>query len=111
MSQRSHMAQSGRRAIRACSAACSDPSSRGIRSSPASWSGSGRNQSASVSNVVSGRSSGTTSIVAPSRIPFFAYPTTCSVTATVPKASSRPSRRSARRTPSIAVVVSFLTCV
>ena len=62
MSQRSHIAQSGSSAISACSAACSVPSSLGISSSSASWYGSGRNQIASVANVVGGSSSGTSSI-------------------------------------------------
>src|SRR5256885_3370165 len=57
MSQRSHMAQSGSSAIIACSAAWSVPSSRGIRSSSRSCSGSGRYQTASVSKVVAGRES------------------------------------------------------
>ena len=56
--------------MRLCSAACSAPRSFGICSSPSSWSASGQNQIASVSNVVSGMSMGTTSIVAPSRTAF-----------------------------------------
>ena len=64
MSQRSHIAQSGRSAIIACSAACSVPSSFGMRSRPSSCSGSGQNQIASVSKLVSGRSSATRSSVA-----------------------------------------------
>ncbi len=62
MSQRSHIAQSGSRAISACSAACSVPSSFGISSSSASCYASGRNQIASVVNVVGGSSSGTSSM-------------------------------------------------
>ena len=42
MSQRSHIAHSGSSAISECSAACSDPSSRGICSSPSSIHGSGQ---------------------------------------------------------------------
>ena len=56
MSQRSHIAQSGSSAIIACSAAWSVPSSARILEA-ASIHGSGTNQTASVSNVVSGRSS------------------------------------------------------
>ena len=92
MSQRSHIAQSGRIAIIACSAAWSVPRSCGISSYSASCSDSGRYQTASVSNVVSGRSSGTTSSEEPSEIAFFWKPTTCSVTDTRPKESSSPSR-------------------
>ena len=66
---------------------------------------------ASVSKVVSGRSSGTRSSVAWSRIDFIWKAITCSVTLTRPKASSRPSRRSVRSGSSIAVVVSFFVCV
>ena len=55
-----------------CSAACSVPRSAGICSSPSSSAGSGENQIASVSNVVSGISIGTTSIVEPSRTAFLA---------------------------------------
>ena len=62
MSQRSHIAQSGSSAISACSAACRVESSVGISSSPASWSGSGQNQIASVAKLVGGSSSGTSSI-------------------------------------------------
>ena len=51
MSQRSHIAQSGSSAISECSAAWSEPSRRGISSSPSSCHGSGENQIASVSNV------------------------------------------------------------
>ena len=58
MSQRSHMAQSGSSAIIECSAACSVPSRRGISSTPSSIQSSGRYQTASVSNVVSGMSQG-----------------------------------------------------
>ena len=61
MSQRSHIAQSGSSAISECSAAWSDPSRRGSRSMPSSIHGSGRNQTASVSNSVCGRTSGTSS--------------------------------------------------
>ena len=53
--------------MRLCSAACSAPRSFGICSSPSSCAGSGQNQIASVSKVVSGMSIGTTSIVEPSR--------------------------------------------
>ena len=67
MSQRSHIAQSGSSAISVCSAAWSVPRSFGICSRPSSCCGSGENQIASVSNVVSGMSIGTTSIVEPSR--------------------------------------------
>ncbi len=59
MSQRSHIAQSGSSAMRLCSAACSAPRSFGICSSPSRCSGSGQNQIASVSKVVSGMSIGT----------------------------------------------------
>ena len=62
MSQRSHIAQSGRIAIIACSAACRVPSSFGISARPSSCSGSGRYQIASVANDVGGSSSGTSSI-------------------------------------------------
>ena len=110
MSQRSHIAQSGSRAIIECSAAWSVPSRRGIVSSPSSIAGSGRYQIASVSKVVSGRSSATRSSCFPSR-DFFWYATTCSVTETRPKVSSRPSRRSTRVAASIAVIVSFFVCV
>ena len=48
------------------------PEKTGISSSPASCSGSGTYQTASVSNVVSGRTSGTRSSVDWSRIDFFA---------------------------------------
>ena len=71
MSQRSHIAQSGRIAIIACSAAWSVPRSFGISSSPSSCSGSGTYQIASVSKVVSGRSRPTRSSVVWSRIDFF----------------------------------------
>ena len=104
MSQRSHIAHSGSSAISECSAAWSDESSSGIASRPSSWCGLGTNQTASVSNVVGGRSSGTVSSVEPSAIAFFWYATTCSVTETRPKESSRPSRRSTRSGSSIAVV-------
>ncbi len=111
MSQRSHIAHSGSSAISECSAAWSDDSSSGIASSPSSWCGRGTNQTASVSNVVGGSSSGTVASVAPSAIAFFWYATTCSVTETRPKESSNPHRRSTRSGSSIAVVVSFFACV
>ena len=65
MSQRSHIAQSGSSAISECSAAWSDESSFGISSSPSSCRGVGENQTASVSKLVSGRSSGIVSSVSP----------------------------------------------
>ena len=71
MSQRSHIAQRGRSAIIECSAAWSVPRRRGISSTPWSIQSSGRYQTASVSKVVSGMSSGTRSSVAWSRIDFF----------------------------------------
>ena len=94
-----------------CSAACRAPSSTGICSSPSSSAGSGENQIASVSKVVSGISIGTTSMVEPSRTDLRAYATTCSVTETRPKWRSTPSRRSTRSASSIVVSVSFFTCV
>src|SRR5205809_2005175 len=57
MSQRSHIAQSGSSAIRECSAACSEPSSRRCESRSSVIHGSGTNQIASVSNSVCGRRS------------------------------------------------------
>ena len=65
MSQRSHIAHSGSSAISECSAAWSEERSFGISSSPSSWAAVGQNQTASVSKLVSGRSSGTVSSVSP----------------------------------------------
>src|SRR5207244_1292923 len=73
--------------------------------------GAGKYKAASVSKVVAGRSSGPVSTVEPSPIALRWDATTCSVTATRPKATARPSRRSARSGSSIAVVVSFFVCV
>ena len=67
MSQRSHIAHSGSSEMRACSAAWRAPSSFGISSSPSSSAPSGQNQTASVSKVTSGITSGTTASVEPSR--------------------------------------------
>src|SRR5205823_4859669 len=111
MSQRSHIAQSGSSAIRECSAAWSEPSSRRSESRSSVIQGSGTNQIASVSNSVCGRSSCTRSSEAWSWIDFFWYATTCSLTTTLPKESSSPRRRSARWAWSIAVIVSFFACV
>ena len=80
-------------------------------SNPARRSLSGQNQTASVENVVCGRVRGTISIVEPSAIALRWYATTCSVTATRPKCRSTPRRGSRRIFSSIAVSVSFFTCV
>src|SRR5919201_272430 len=93
MSQRSHIAQSGRRAISECSAACSEPSSRRSESRSSVKSGGGTNQIASVSNSVCGRSRRTISKPSWVAIFFFWYATTCSVTTTRPKWTSTPCRR------------------
>jgi len=71
MSQRSHIAHRGSSAISECSAACNDPSRRGSRSIPSSIHGSGRNQTASVPNSVSGRSTATSSMLSCVWIDFF----------------------------------------
>ena len=111
MSQRSHIAQSGSSAIIECSAACSADRSLGILSRPASCSPVGTYQIASVSKLVSGRSSGTVSRVAWSRTDFFWYATTRSVTDSRPNVSSSPQRCSARSGSSIVVAVSFFASV
>ena len=96
MSQRSHIAHSGSSEMSACSAAWSAPRSVGISSSPSSSRPPGQNQTASVSKVTSGRISGTTSSVEPSRIAFRWYAITCSVTETRPNWSSTPATRVVR---------------
>ena len=117
MSQRSHIASSGRTAIWPCSVACSAPSrtSGGSDAGPASSSPS-TYQSAWVGKLVSGRSSATMSITRGRTRRLRWKAITCSVTDTSPKNSSMPippptgsSRLAAIR--SMNTSVSFFGCV
>jgi len=111
MSQRSHIAQRGSNAIRECSAAWSEPSRRRsesrflghprLRDEPDRLGLELGLREVELDEIERG--------LIVDR--FLLVRDHCSLTTTLPKASSSPSRHSVRRAWSIEVIVSFFACV
>ena len=111
MSQRSHVASSGRRPIAACSAAWADPGTSSCAIAEATASASRVHQTALVCSVRWGRSSSSSPSIPPPVVLRFVYDTTWWTTSTEPNDIAAAPHCSVRSVAMIAISVTDLAIV